>query len=235
VTTAPVSPLPAGKRAGAQVNWIVLLVAGILAALLGIFLLFMSNTAALVVIQVIGIYWLVAGLVELFGLLGDRGAPMRLARLIGAICAIASGGLILFSMLVGQVILPGVLRIVLAFTALILGVVNLVVGSSREAPARGRQLLGVVYALLGVALFVDPAALPTIVFPLIGLLLAAAGGYAIYLAVKGREAGSVALGIPGVQASPAVQKQAMLDQAQKDVDEIAKQAKGTSLGPKDGS
>jgi uncharacterized membrane protein HdeD (DUF308 family) len=235
VTTAPVSPLPAGKRAGTQVHWIVLLVAGIFAALLGLFLLFMSNTAARVVIQVIGIYWLIAGLVELFGLLGDRRAPMRLIRLIGAICAIASGGLILLSMLLGQVIMPSVLRIVLAFTALILGVVNILVGSSREAPARGRQVLGVVYALLGVALFVDPAALPTIVFPLIGLLLAAAGAYAVYLAIKGREDGKVALGIPGVQPSPAAQQQAMLDQAQKDVDQIVKQAKESSVGPKDGS
>jgi uncharacterized membrane protein HdeD (DUF308 family) len=234
MTTTSAEPVSHNQQSSPGINWIVLLVLGLLAAGLGIFLLLQPLSAARLLIQGIGIYWLIAGLVELVGAFVDRKAPMRLLRMIGAFAAVLSGGLVLLSMIIGQAIAPGLTRIIVAITALVLGVLNIAIGLDRSAPARGRLIIGVVYALLGIVLLVDPAVVPSFVLPLIGLLFLVAGGYAVYLAVQGRQAGSVVLGSPG-SPSPDVQKQAMLDQARDDVDRIAQQAKDSGVGPRDDS
>jgi uncharacterized membrane protein HdeD (DUF308 family) len=233
VTTSSGNALFAKKQGGAQVHWVILLVLGVLAALLGVFLFFQSTSAARLLVEVLGIYWLIAGLVELIGILSDRRTPGRLFRLIAAGGAVLSGALILLSMLLGQAVAPTLTRYLIAITALLMGVLNILIGMNRAAPARGRQVVGVVYALLGIALILDPAFVPSFVLPLIGLLLIAAGGYAAYLAFNGRKGGTVALGLPAA-ASAQTQTKAMLNQAQQDVERITQQTKDSSLGPRQG-
>lgn len=234
MTASSGNALFARKQGGAQIHWIVLLILGLLAALLGVFLLFQSTTAARILVEGVGIYWLIAGLVEFIGTLADRKTPGRLFRLIAAAGAVFSGVLIVLSMLFGEPVAPGLTRYVVAITALLMGVLNILVGMNRAARSRARQVLGVVYALFGVALIVDPAFVPSFVLPLIGVLLIVAGGYSAYLAYKGREGTTVAVAVPGSPAAVQAQKQAMLSQAQKDVDQMAEQAKNSSVGPKQG-
>lgn len=228
---SPSGSTPVARRqGGADVNWIIVLVLGALAALLGVFLLFQSTSAARLLFEGIGVYWLIAGLVELVGILSHRRAPGRVFRLLAAGGAVLSGALIVLSMLVDRAVVPGLTRYVVAVTALLMGVLNILVGMDRAAPSRGRQILGVVYALLGIALIINPAVVPSFVLPLIGLLLIGAGGYGVYLAWKGRKVGTVSLNLPSPAASPAAQKQAMIDRAHQDVEQITQQAKESSVG-----
>jgi uncharacterized membrane protein HdeD (DUF308 family) len=131
--------------------WWIPLIQGIALVIIG-FLLF-TNTAAttIVLVQVLAIYWLIAGIMEIISLFVDRSAWGL--KLLGGIIGIWAGIVILNHPIGGALALGFALVIILGIQALILGIVNLI--QAFRGAGWGIGLLGVVNIIFGVILLAN--------------------------------------------------------------------------------
>jgi uncharacterized membrane protein HdeD (DUF308 family) len=157
--------------------WWAVLVQGIFSLLVGILLLTNPLATTLVIIQFIGIYWLVGGVFSLVGLFIDR----RLwgLKLISGILGILAGLAIMQHPLWSTILLPSILVIYMGVNGLIMGSVGLF-GAFRGG-GWGAGILGALSLLFGLLLLGAPVitglALPW-VFGLLGVI----GGIASIIA-----------------------------------------------------
>lgn len=128
--------------------WWIPLIEGIALVIVGILLF--TNTAAtvLVLVQVLAIYWLISGIMELISLFIDRSAWGL--KLIGGIIGIWAGLVILNHPIGGALALGFTLVIILGIQALILGVVNII--QAFRGAGWGIGLMGVINIIFGVLL-----------------------------------------------------------------------------------
>jgi uncharacterized membrane protein HdeD (DUF308 family) len=219
-------------------SWPVMLAAvGLIIA--GAFLLLASASALRVLFLVLAAYWLITGLVELIA--AGRAGRRNYGRLrfIAALLAVIMGAVILFSLWRGEIIAPELSRYLLAITALLVGAVNFRVGwgSRGEPHSPGRLALAGVYVLLGVIMLFNPELLGSLLLPVVGLLMIAAGLFVIYKVYRARSGSpeAVAAAAAAQAASQVAQagdpRTAAMASANADLDAIAAQAKATPLGP----
>jgi uncharacterized membrane protein HdeD (DUF308 family) len=158
-----------GKQERAMPWWIPL-IEGIALVIVGILLF--TNTAATVVVlvQVLAIYWLISGIMELISLFIDRSAWGL--KLLGGIIGIWAGLLILGHPIGGALALGFALVIILGILALIMGVVNII--QAFRGAGWGIGLLGVINIIFGAILLgntlVSAALLPWVLggFAIVG-------------------------------------------------------------------
>ena len=107
------------------VPWWIPLIEGIVLVIVGILLF--TNTAATIVVlaQVLAIYWLISGIMEIVSLFLDRTAWGL--KLLGGIVGIWAGLYIISNPLIGTLTLGLGIVIILGIQALILGVIHLLV------------------------------------------------------------------------------------------------------------
>lgn len=150
--------------------WWIPLIEGIALVIVGILLF--TNTAATIVVlaQVLAIYWLISGIMELVSLFVDRSAWGL--KLLGGIIGIWAGTMILQHPIQGTLALGLAVVVILGIQALILGVVNII--QAFRGAGWGIGLLGVInvifgFILLGNAMF-SAAVLPWVLggFAIVG-------------------------------------------------------------------
>lgn len=154
--------------------WWIPLIEGIALIIVGILLF--TNTAAttLVLVQVLGIYWLIAGIMELISLFVDRSAWGL--KLLGGIIGIWAGLVILNHPIGGALALGFTLVIILGIQALMLGVVNII--QAFRGAGWGIGLMGVINIIFGVILLgnsmIATATLPWVLggFAIVGGIVA---------------------------------------------------------------
>jgi uncharacterized membrane protein HdeD (DUF308 family) len=128
--------------------WWIPLIEGIALVIVGILLF--TNTAATIVVlaQVLAIFWLISGIMELVSLFVDRSAWGL--KLLGGIIGIWAGLMILQHPLAGTLALGLGIVIILGIQALILGVINII--QAFRGAGWGIGLLGVVNIIFGLLL-----------------------------------------------------------------------------------
>lgn len=128
--------------------WWIPLIEGIALVIVG-FLLF-TNTAATIVVlaQVLAIYWLISGIMEIISIFIDRSAWGL--KLLGGIIGIWAGIVILSHPLAGTLALGLGIVIILGIQALMLGIVNII--QAFRGAGWGIGLLGVVNVIFGLIL-----------------------------------------------------------------------------------
>jgi uncharacterized membrane protein HdeD (DUF308 family) len=150
--------------------WWIPLIEGIALIIVGVLLF--TNTAAtiLVLVQVLAIYWLIAGIMELVSLFVDRSAWGL--KLLGGIIGIWAGLIILNHPIGGALALGFAVVIILGILALIMGVVNII--QAFRGGGWGIGLLGVINIIFGAILLgntlVSAALLPWVLggFAIVG-------------------------------------------------------------------
>jgi uncharacterized membrane protein HdeD (DUF308 family) len=150
--------------------WWIPLIEGIALVIVGVLLF--TNTAATVVVlvQVLAIYWLIAGIMELISLFIDRSAWGL--KLVGGIIGIWAGLVILQHPIGGALALGFTLVIILGILALIMGVINII--QAFRGAGWGIGLLGVINIIFGAILLgntlVSAAILPWVLggFAIVG-------------------------------------------------------------------
>jgi len=176
MTTASAIKEPAGFP------WWAILVQGIFSIIIGILLLTYPGATTLVIVQFIGIYWLVSGIFSLVGIFMDR--SMWGWKLFAGIIGILAGISIMQHPLWSTFMLPTVLVIFLGVDGLIIGVVGLIAAFRGGGWAAG--ILGALSMLFGLLLlgspFIAALALPW----LYGILGLAGGIAAIFAAIRQR-------------------------------------------------
>ena len=153
-------------------DWGLILLQGIAAFIVGLFLVAAPAAATVVVVAFIGIYWLVAGFLSLVRIVtGTNRAHWFWALVVGFI-GIAAGLIVLRHPIYSSVLLPAVLVTVLGFLGLIMGVANIIRAFTGDGIGAGA--VGVIDIILGLVLLSAPivtgAALPILagVFAMIG-------------------------------------------------------------------
>ena len=169
--TDPSVPVPAVPEAAPGVPWWLVLLQGIFAIILGLLLLSAPGMTTLVLIQFLGIYFLIAGVFNLVGIFLDH--EMWGWKLFIGILGILAGLLVIQHPLWSGVLIPTTLVFILGLLGLFLGIAGLI--SAFQGRGWGAGILGGLSLLIGLALLGSPL-LGAVALPIVIGLLALVGG-----------------------------------------------------------
>jgi len=143
--------------------WWVLLITGISAFLLGLLLLFVPIQALVVIVQLLGLYWLVTGIIDIVRIFTERTrwAWKLLSGIIGIILGIA----VLQHPLWSAVLIPTTTIYLLGFGGIILGIVGII--QAFRGSGWGAALLGIVSIVFGLLLLANPLITGVIGLPIL--------------------------------------------------------------------
>lgn len=148
--SAPASAFGPSKR----VPWWVILLQGVSALILGVLLLLEPKATAVVLIQFLGIWWLVGGIFDIIGMFLDHSAWGW--KLISGIIGIIAGIAILNHPLWATVLVPTTLVWLLGIGGVVIGILNLI--RAFQGGGWGTGILGILSILFGVYLMTNPLA-----------------------------------------------------------------------------
>lgn len=150
--------------------WWIPLIQGVALVIIGILLFTNTASTVLVLAQILAIYWLISGIMEIVSIFIDRSAWGL--KLIGGIIGIWAGMFILNQPITGTLAFGFAVVIILGIQALIMGVVNIL--QAFRGAGWGIGLLGVLNIIFGLILLgnklIAVATLPWILgaFALVG-------------------------------------------------------------------
>jgi uncharacterized membrane protein HdeD (DUF308 family) len=149
--TAAAMPVPDTERAG---PWWLVLLEGIAALVLGVLLLTNTPEKVFVVVQFLGLYWLIDGIFRLVSLFLDRrGWGWKLA---GGVLGIVAGLYVLRHPLWSALVVPGAAAFVVGILGIVMGTLALV--EAFRGSGWGAGILGVLGILLGIGILANPLA-----------------------------------------------------------------------------
>ena len=151
--------------------WWLVLMEGIAAIIIGV-LLFTSTGATLVVlVQILGIYWLIKGIFEIISIFVD--SSQWGWKLFGGVVGILAGILILQHPLWSAFLVPGVTVILIGVFGIIIGIIGLI--RAFQGGGWGIGILAVTSILLGLLLIANPL-FSIVLFPFVLGSFAIVGG-----------------------------------------------------------
>jgi uncharacterized membrane protein HdeD (DUF308 family) len=170
-------------RAAADGWWLILLW-GILAIVVGVMMVQAPVQSALAMFTLFGIYFLVAGFVDIVASIAQRGQGWGWKLALGVLYVVA-GFAVLNSTALAAIFGLQVLYFFVAFAAIFGGVVNIIqavmkIGKTGFWPVLGTLLLGIFQLLIGMALLESPLA-GTITLWFVLAFFAIAGGIVLII------------------------------------------------------
>jgi uncharacterized membrane protein HdeD (DUF308 family) len=164
--------------------WWIILIQGILSIIIGVLFLVSPGMSVLVLVQFLGIYWLVAGVLSMVSIFVDR----RLWgwKLFAGIIGLLAGISVIQHPVWSAVFLPTVLVVILGIQGILHGIAYIV--EAIRGLGWGTAILGVLSILFGIILLSSPlfAAVWLVLFlggaSLVGGIFSV--GYAIFVARK---------------------------------------------------
>jgi uncharacterized membrane protein HdeD (DUF308 family) len=150
--------------------WWLVLINGIAALILGILLLTSTGSTVFILVQFLGIYWLIAGIFQIIGIFVDSSAWGW--KLFAGILGILAGILVLNHPLWSALLVPTVLVLILGIQGIIFGVLGII--QAFQGAGWGAGILGALSIIFGIVLVANPvlgaAALPWVlgIFGIVG-------------------------------------------------------------------
>jgi uncharacterized membrane protein HdeD (DUF308 family) len=165
------------------IPWWLVLLEGIAAVIIGILLLVSPAQTILVLVQVLGFYWLISGILSLVGIFVD--SSMWGWKLVVGILGFIAGLIVIQHPLWSAILVPTTLVLILGIEGIIIGVVRLI--QAFMGAGWGAGILGILSILFGLILVVNPL-LGALSLPLVlGTLGIILGIVAIVMAFRIRE------------------------------------------------
>jgi uncharacterized membrane protein HdeD (DUF308 family) len=168
----------AQRTEGMDSPWWLVLLEGIAAAIIGLFLLTAPGATLFVLVQVLGIFWLVGGIFRTVSIFIDT--SLWGWKLVGGVLGIFAGIVVLQHPVWSSVLVPAIYVIILGIQGLIQGGVNLVMAFRGEGWGIG--ILGALSIVFGLVLlfnvWIGVAVLPFV----LGAVGIVGGGAAIAIA-----------------------------------------------------
>ena len=155
-----------------QQFWWIALLQGICAIIIGALLVVEPAETFLALLPLIGIYWLVIGILSLVRIFIDRSVPWIFSLLSGLIGVLA-GIAVLRHPLIAAIMIPTVLVIVLGVQGLVMGILEIIEGF--RGGGAWSFILGVINILVGLLLLGRPMAAALAVPLVLGILLLVEG------------------------------------------------------------
>ncbi|MFN2202702.1 MAG: HdeD family acid-resistance protein [Caldilineaceae bacterium] len=135
-------------------NWWILLVQGIATILLGVLLLINPATTLIAIAWVLGIFWLVGGVLDVIGAFtGKNGNRHWFWGLLGGILGIIVGLILIVQPVLGAVVIPTTLTLLLGLGAALGGVFNIIGAIMMRKEIEGEFWMivwGAIMLLLGI-------------------------------------------------------------------------------------
>src|SRR5579859_5892640 len=131
-------------------TWWIVLLESIIALVFGLLLLFSPIKAALLLLQFIGIYWLISGIIAIFEIFTPRRGIGRGWLFLYGLIGILAGLAVWRHPFVSMILLPRVLIIFLGIVGIVMGLVALIQGVSGRS--RWRLVLALLNILIGIFL-----------------------------------------------------------------------------------
>lgn len=153
-----------------EVPWWLVLIQGIAALILGLFLISSPGATLFILIQFLGIYWLISGIFQIIGMFIDSTAWGW--KLFAGIIGILAGIAVLNHPLWSALLVPTVLVFILGIQGIIVGIVGIV--TAFKGAGWGAGILGALSIVFGIVLLANPilgaAALPWVlgIFGIVG-------------------------------------------------------------------
>jgi len=160
-------------------RWLII-IEGLFAIIIGISLIVSPGMAISIIIQVVGLYWLLAGLLAIVSIFVDQSNWGW--KLVGGLLGIAAGILVIQHPLWSAVLIPSTLAIVVGVLGVMVGLADVVQAFKGAGWATG--VLGVLSIILGVIIFLNPTAAAFASATIIGILAIVGGLAAIVLALR---------------------------------------------------
>lgn len=161
-------------------DWWVILIWGVLAALLGIMLITTPIETAFYLILFMGVYWFIGGIFTLFGLLQDR-SFMGLKIFLSAISILAGVTIMAYPLYSTVLILP-MLVVIIGVWGIIIGVTKLF--DAFRSKNAGAGILGLISIVFGMILLLSPYA-AAIALPIVaGFFSLLAGVSTVFVAFQ---------------------------------------------------
>lgn len=162
------------------VPWWLVLLEGIALLILGFLFLSSPAKTAIVVTQVLGIYWLIAGIFKIIAIFID--SSMWGLKLFAGVLGIIAGLIVLDNTFIAPLVVGSVLVIVLGIEGIIFGVVGVV--QAFKGAGWGAGILGIVSIIFGALLLANLWAFTFSLPWALGILGIAGGIAAIIMAFK---------------------------------------------------
>ena len=150
--------------------WWLVLINGIAALILGILLITSTGSTVLILVQFLGIYWLVSGIFQIVGLFIDSTAWGW--KLFAGILGILAGIAILNHPLISPLLVGTTIVIIMGVQGIIFGIAGLV--AAFQGGGWGAGIMGILSVIFGIVLLFNPilgaAALPWVlgIFGIVG-------------------------------------------------------------------
>lgn len=153
------------------VPWWVVLIEGIAAIVIGVLLLTNTGLTVTFLVQVLGIYWLIAGVIKIVSIFLDssRWGWKLFAGIVGCLAGI----LILQHPLWSALIVPTTLALVIGIQGIIFGAISVI--QAFQGDGWGTGILGGVSILFGLLILMNPL-LTGLALPFVAGILGIVGG-----------------------------------------------------------
>ncbi len=155
------------------VPWWVVLIEGIAAIIIGVLLIIKPGITTAVLIQFLGIYWFIVGIIDIVRIFMD--SSMWGWKLFSGIIGILAGVAIIQYPLWATFLVPAVLVWVFGFFGIIIGIIGLI--QAFQGAGWGAGILGVLSILFGL-LLISNAFVAGLTLPFIYGILGIVGGIA---------------------------------------------------------
>jgi uncharacterized membrane protein HdeD (DUF308 family) len=146
-------------------HWWLVLLEGLAFVLIGWWILTRPISTTLILVQVLGLYWLIVGIIDIVVSLFDKNTEARGWKLFGGIIGIIAGLFVLNNPIFTGVLTPNIMLWIIAFAFLINGVIKVFLGNKQVQDlggfkwSWGQFFIGILYVLFGIALLaMSPAA-----------------------------------------------------------------------------
>ncbi len=166
------------------VPWWLVLLQGIAAVIIGLLLLSSPASTTLVIVQVLGWYWLFTGVLNLVTIFVD--STMWGWKLLMGLLGIVAGLAVIRLPVYAAILVPTTLVVMLGFIGVVMGFVDLV--KAFKGGGVGIGLLGVLSILVGLVLLSRPVAGALVTPFVFGILGLAFGAIGVFTAFQMRKA-----------------------------------------------
>jgi uncharacterized membrane protein HdeD (DUF308 family) len=161
------------------VPWWLVLLEGIASLVIGGYLLFRPAETTIILVQLLGIYWLFTGIFTLVALVMDR--TDALWKLFSGLIGVLAGIAVLSAPLISALIVPTTMVLIIAILGICFGFISLFWSLKLGI---GHAIAGVLSIIFGAAIIVAPVIGILMLVYLIGILSVIGGLGAVAMAFK---------------------------------------------------
>ncbi|GHO72824.1 membrane protein [Ktedonobacter sp. SOSP1-85] len=162
--------------------WWFVMITGIAAIVVGLLLLISPGTTLLVLVQLLGVYWLVTGVLAFANLCIDR--TLWGWKLVSGVLGVVAGLLVLRNPLLSAIFVPKLLVIFLAIDAFVMGVTQNI--HAFRGGGSSLAILGIMNAIFAIILLLNPL-IGVFLLPIVlGIIAVIGGGLAAIRAFASR-------------------------------------------------